>query len=115
MTQRERDVVRLVVDGMRNQEIALQLNLTEHTVRNYLIGSSTNWAYRAVWNWFCMPSVALSPLQIQIPEGIRLRHDEYSFCEFLCSGDAKSRSELLIESDRDVWSAHASRNAKSAR
>jgi predicted transcriptional regulator len=24
-------------DGMKNQEIALQLNLTEHTVRNYLI------------------------------------------------------------------------------
>jgi DNA-binding NarL/FixJ family response regulator len=37
LTQRERDVVRLVADGMRNQEIALQLNLTEHTVRNYLI------------------------------------------------------------------------------
>jgi DNA-binding CsgD family transcriptional regulator len=37
LTQRERDVVRLVVDGMRNQEIALQLNLGEHTVRNYLI------------------------------------------------------------------------------
>ena len=37
LTPRERDVVRLVADGMRNQEIALQLNLTEHTVRNYLI------------------------------------------------------------------------------
>jgi two-component system nitrate/nitrite response regulator NarL len=37
LTPRERDVVRLVAEGMRNQEIALQLNLTEHTVRNYLI------------------------------------------------------------------------------
>jgi len=37
LTQRERDVVRLVADGMRNQEIALQLNLSEDTVRNYLI------------------------------------------------------------------------------
>ena len=37
LTQRERDVVRLVAEGMRNQEIARQLNLTEHTVRNYLI------------------------------------------------------------------------------
>jgi len=36
LTQRERDVVRLVADGMRNQEIALQLNLSAHTVRNYL-------------------------------------------------------------------------------
>ena len=37
LTPRERDVVRLVAEGMRNQEIALQLSLTEHTVRNYLI------------------------------------------------------------------------------
>ena len=27
----------LVVDGTRNQEIAVQLNLSEHTVRNYLL------------------------------------------------------------------------------
>jgi DNA-binding CsgD family transcriptional regulator len=37
LTPRERDVVRLVADGMRNQEIALNLNLSEHTVRNYMI------------------------------------------------------------------------------
>jgi two-component system, NarL family, nitrate/nitrite response regulator NarL len=37
LTPRERDVVRLVADGMRNQEIAFRLNLSEHTVRNYLI------------------------------------------------------------------------------
>jgi two-component system, NarL family, nitrate/nitrite response regulator NarL len=37
LTPRERDVVRLVADGLRNQEIATQLNLSEHTVRNYLI------------------------------------------------------------------------------
>ena len=37
LTPRERDVVRLVADGLRNQEIAAQLNLSEHTVRNYLI------------------------------------------------------------------------------
>ena len=37
LTPRERDVVRLVADGMRNQEIAVQLNLSEHTVRNYLL------------------------------------------------------------------------------
>ena len=29
--------MRLVADGMRNQEIAVQLDLSEHTVRNYLI------------------------------------------------------------------------------
>ncbi len=37
LTKREREVVRLVADGMRNLEIALQLGLTEQTVRNYLI------------------------------------------------------------------------------
>jgi DNA-binding NarL/FixJ family response regulator len=37
LTPRERDVVRLAAEGMRNQEIALKLNLSEHTVRNYLI------------------------------------------------------------------------------
>jgi DNA-binding CsgD family transcriptional regulator len=34
---RPRDVVRLAAEGMRNQEIALKLNLAEHTVRNSLI------------------------------------------------------------------------------
>jgi DNA-binding NarL/FixJ family response regulator len=37
LTAREHDVVRLVADGMRNQEIALRLNLSEHTIRNYLL------------------------------------------------------------------------------
>jgi DNA-binding NarL/FixJ family response regulator len=37
LTPRERDVVRLVAEGIRNQDIALKLNLSEHTVRNYLI------------------------------------------------------------------------------
>ena len=33
---RERQVLGLVAEGMRNQEISEKLNLTEHTVRNYL-------------------------------------------------------------------------------
>jgi len=36
LTRREEDVVRLVAEGMRNLEIAKQLNVSEHTVRNYL-------------------------------------------------------------------------------
>jgi DNA-binding NarL/FixJ family response regulator len=36
LTKREQDVVRLVAEGMRNLEIAQQLNVSEHTVRNYL-------------------------------------------------------------------------------
>jgi DNA-binding CsgD family transcriptional regulator len=37
LTPCERDVVRLVAEGMRNREIALKLNLSEHTVRSYLL------------------------------------------------------------------------------
>lgn len=36
MTKREADVVRLAVEGMSNREIAGELGLTEHTVKNYL-------------------------------------------------------------------------------
>ena len=36
LTPRERDVVRLVAEGMRNQEIGAALSLREHTVRNYI-------------------------------------------------------------------------------
>lgn len=36
MTKRETDVVRLAVEGFSNREIAQELGLTEHTVKNYL-------------------------------------------------------------------------------
>jgi DNA-binding NarL/FixJ family response regulator len=36
LTQREETIVYLVADGLRNREIAEQLQLSEHTVRNYL-------------------------------------------------------------------------------
>lgn len=36
LTKREEDVVRLVVEGLQNREIARQLKLSEHTVKNYL-------------------------------------------------------------------------------
>jgi len=36
LTKREEDVVRLVAEGLTNREVARQLNLSEHTVRNYL-------------------------------------------------------------------------------
>jgi two-component system nitrate/nitrite response regulator NarL len=39
MTKREADVVRLAVEGLSNREIARELGLTEHTVKNYLFRS----------------------------------------------------------------------------
>lgn len=36
LTKREREVVACVADGLSNREIAKQLNLSEHTVKNYL-------------------------------------------------------------------------------
>jgi two-component system, NarL family, nitrate/nitrite response regulator NarL len=36
LSNREQDVVRCVAEGMSNREIASQLQLTEHTVKNYL-------------------------------------------------------------------------------
>ena len=36
VTKREGDVVRLAVEGLSNREIARELGLTEHTVKNYL-------------------------------------------------------------------------------
>jgi len=36
LAKREQDVVRLVIDGFKNREIAHSLGITEHSVRNYL-------------------------------------------------------------------------------
>jgi DNA-binding NarL/FixJ family response regulator len=36
LTKREEDIVHLVTEGLRNKEIAEQLKLSEHTIRNYL-------------------------------------------------------------------------------
>lgn len=36
LSQREEDVVRLLVEGLQNREIAHALNLSEHTIKNYL-------------------------------------------------------------------------------
>lgn len=36
LTKREEDVVRFLVEGLQNREIARELNLSEHTVKNYL-------------------------------------------------------------------------------
>jgi DNA-binding NarL/FixJ family response regulator len=36
VSKRERDVMRLVVDGLSNREIATQLGHSEHTVKNYV-------------------------------------------------------------------------------
>jgi DNA-binding NarL/FixJ family response regulator len=36
LTKREQEVVQLLAEGMQNREIAKELNLSEHTIKNYL-------------------------------------------------------------------------------
>ena len=36
LTKREDEVVRLVAEGLQNRDIAKELKLSEHTVKNYL-------------------------------------------------------------------------------
>jgi len=36
LTQREQQVTNLVAEGLRNKEISLKLNVSEHTVKNYM-------------------------------------------------------------------------------
>jgi DNA-binding NarL/FixJ family response regulator len=36
LTARQEEIVTLVVEGLRNREIAKRLNISEHTIRNYL-------------------------------------------------------------------------------
>jgi len=36
LTKREKDIVRLVAEGLTNRDISRQLNLSQHTVRNYI-------------------------------------------------------------------------------
>ena len=36
VSKREQEVVRLVVEGLSNREIAQRLNLSEHTIKNYV-------------------------------------------------------------------------------
>jgi DNA-binding NarL/FixJ family response regulator len=37
LTERQKSIVVLVAEGLSNREIAQQLGLSEHTVKNYLI------------------------------------------------------------------------------
>jgi DNA-binding NarL/FixJ family response regulator len=36
LTRREEEVVRLVADGLKNREIAEELRVKEHSIRNYI-------------------------------------------------------------------------------
>jgi DNA-binding NarL/FixJ family response regulator len=36
LTHREEEVVHLVADGLKNREIAQQLKVKEHSIRNYI-------------------------------------------------------------------------------
>jgi len=66
LTKREREVVALAVDGVRNREIARRLSLSEHTVKNYLfsifgklgVSSRLELTLAVKKEWFQGPNIA---------------------------------------------------------
>jgi len=54
ITPREEQVVALVAEGLSNREIARELKLSEHTVKNIFSGSSRNSASPPASNWCSM-------------------------------------------------------------
>jgi DNA-binding NarL/FixJ family response regulator len=54
LTPREEQVVALAADGLGNREIARELRLSEHTVKNTCSGSSKKLASPTGWNWSFM-------------------------------------------------------------
>jgi len=71
LTKREEDVVRLLAEGMQNREIARELNLSEHTIKNYLfrifdkvgVSSRVELVLYAVSNTKRMPISAIQRLE----------------------------------------------------
>ena len=55
LTPREESVVRLVVQGMVNREIARELHLSDHTVKNYLFRIFDKLGVSNESNWHSMP------------------------------------------------------------
>ena len=64
LTKREKDVARRLAEGMQNRDIARELKLSEHTIKNYLFHIFEKLAFRRVSRWFYMRSAA--------PQGYRL-------------------------------------------
>jgi DNA-binding NarL/FixJ family response regulator len=71
VSRRERDVIRLAVEGLSNREIAARLQLSEHTVKNY------------VFRIFD---------KLGISSRVELVHYALSHKELLCGGEAEERA-----------------------
>jgi len=55
LTPREEQVVALVAEGLSNRNIARELNLSEHTIKEYLFRIFENLGSPAAWNSFSTP------------------------------------------------------------
>jgi DNA-binding NarL/FixJ family response regulator len=73
LTKREEDVVRLLAEGLQNREIARELNLSEHTIKNYLfrifdkvgVSSRVELVLYAVSNTKRMPIAAVQRREVE--------------------------------------------------
>ncbi len=72
LSQREQSVVRCVMEGMTNREIADRLKLSEHTVKNYMfrIFDKLGISSRVELTLYAMSQ--LHPIQVALPEPAKL-------------------------------------------
>jgi len=54
LTRREEQLVYLLAEGLSNREIARELRLSEHTVKNYLFRMLIKWVFPTGLSWSCV-------------------------------------------------------------
>ena len=57
LTSREEQVVALVADGLSNRNVATELGLSEHTVKEYLFRIFEKLGISNAWNSCCMQCI----------------------------------------------------------
>jgi len=53
-SERERRVIELVAQGLKNRDVAQAIGTTEHVVKNYLRVIYDKLGFGTEWNWRCV-------------------------------------------------------------